>query len=34
LRVRGAMVDLMRRTAPLSRAAADRRRTLRDHTDQ
>lgn len=33
LRVRGAMVDLIRRTAPMSRAAADRRRTLRDHTD-
>ena len=33
LRVRGAMVDLIRRTAPLSRAAADRRRTLRDQTE-
>ena len=30
LRVRGAMVDLVRRTTPLSRAASDRRRTLRD----
>lgn len=29
LRVRGAMVDLLRRAAPLSRAAADRRRNLR-----
>ena len=33
LRVRGAMVDLIRRSAPLSRAAADRRRTLRDSTE-
>jgi RNA polymerase sigma factor for flagellar operon FliA len=33
LRVRGAMVDLIRRSAPLSRAAADRRRTLRDQTE-
>jgi RNA polymerase sigma factor for flagellar operon FliA len=33
LRVRGAMVDLIRRAAPLSRAAADRRRTLRDQTE-
>jgi RNA polymerase sigma factor FliA len=32
LRVRGAMVDLIRRTAPMSRSAADRRRTLRDQT--
>ncbi|MFM9935856.1 MAG: sigma-70 family RNA polymerase sigma factor [Novosphingobium sp.] len=30
LRVRGAMVDLVRRSTPLSRAASDRRRTLRD----
>jgi len=30
LRVRGAMVDLVRRTTPLSRAASDRRRLLRD----
>lgn len=29
LRVRGAMVDLIRRAAPLSRSAADRRRSLR-----
>ncbi len=33
LRVRGAMVDLIRRSAPLSRAASDRRRTLRDQTE-
>ncbi len=33
LRVRGAMVDLIRRHAPMSRAAADRRRTLRDQTE-
>ncbi|BEU99541.1 sigma-70 family RNA polymerase sigma factor [Novosphingobium olei] len=32
LRVRGAMVDLVRRANPLSRSAADRRRTLRDAT--
>ncbi|MCW1382982.1 sigma-70 family RNA polymerase sigma factor [Novosphingobium sp. KCTC 2891] len=32
LRVRGAMVDLVRRTSPLSRSASDRRRTLRDAT--
>ncbi|MEO0032277.1 MAG: hypothetical protein RIS94_2035 [Pseudomonadota bacterium] len=32
LRVRGAMVDLVRRTTPLSRAASDRRKTLRDQT--
>lgn len=30
LRVRGAMVDLVRRAAPLSRGAADRRRQLRE----
>jgi RNA polymerase sigma factor for flagellar operon FliA len=33
LRVRGAMVDLIRRSAPMSRAASDRRRTLRDQTE-
>ena len=33
LRVRGAMVDLIRRTSPMSRSASDRRRTLRDHTE-
>lgn len=33
LRVRGAMVDLIRRTAPLSRSAADRRRAIREQTD-
>ena len=33
LRVRGAMVDLIRRSSPMSRSAADRRRTLRDHTE-
>jgi len=33
LRVRGAMVDLIRRTAPLSRTAANRRRTLRGQTE-
>jgi RNA polymerase sigma factor for flagellar operon FliA len=33
LRVRGAMVDMIRRSAPLSRSAADRRRTLRDQTE-
>ncbi|WP_225205672.1 sigma-70 family RNA polymerase sigma factor [Novosphingobium huizhouense] len=32
LRVRGAMVDLVRRANPLSRTAADRRRTLREAT--
>jgi RNA polymerase sigma factor FliA len=32
LRVRGAMVDLIRRTAPMSRSASDRRRALRDQT--
>jgi RNA polymerase sigma factor for flagellar operon FliA len=32
LRVRGAMVDLVRRSAPLSRGAADRRRQLREKT--
>ncbi len=30
MRVRGAMVDLIRRTVPLSRGAVERRRTLRD----
>lgn len=30
MRVRGAMVDLVRRSTPLSRAASDRRRLLRD----
>jgi RNA polymerase sigma factor for flagellar operon FliA len=33
LRVRGAMVDLIRRSSPMSRSASDRRRTLRDHTE-
>lgn len=33
LRVRGAMVDLIRRTAPLSRSAADRRRAIREQTE-
>jgi RNA polymerase sigma factor for flagellar operon FliA len=33
LRVRGAMVDLIRRAAPLSRSAADRRRTIRGATE-
>jgi len=33
LRVRGAMVDLIRRASPMSRSASDRRRTLRDHTE-
>jgi RNA polymerase sigma factor for flagellar operon FliA len=33
LRVRGAMVDLIRRSAPMSRSASDRRRTLRDQTE-
>ena len=33
LRVRGAMVDLVRRSTPLSRAASDRRRLLRDATN-
>ncbi|WP_428331792.1 sigma-70 family RNA polymerase sigma factor [Novosphingobium sp.] len=33
LRVRGAMVDLIRRTSPMSRSASDRRRTLRDQTE-
>lgn len=32
LRVRGAMVDYVRREAPLSRGAADRRRLLREKT--
>lgn len=32
LRVRGAMVDLVRRANPLSRSSSDRRRTLRDGT--
>lgn len=34
LRVRGAMVDLVRRTMPLSRTSSDRRRTLREKTNQ
>ncbi|NKJ40741.1 sigma-70 family RNA polymerase sigma factor [Novosphingobium sp. SG720] len=34
LRVRGAMVDLLRRTMPLSRTSSDRRRTLREKTNQ
>jgi RNA polymerase sigma factor FliA len=34
MRVRGAMVDLIRRTAPLSRGAAGRRKALREHEDQ
>jgi RNA polymerase sigma factor for flagellar operon FliA len=33
LRVRGAMVDLIRRCSPMSRSASDRRRTLRDQTE-
>jgi RNA polymerase sigma factor for flagellar operon FliA len=33
LRVRGAMVDLIRRSSPMSRSASDRRRTLRGHTE-
>lgn len=33
LRVRGAMVDLIRRTVPLSRGASERRRQLREHED-
>jgi len=33
LRVRGAMVDLIRRSSPMSRSASDRRRTLRDQTE-
>jgi RNA polymerase sigma factor for flagellar operon FliA len=32
LRVRGAMVDLVRRTTPLSRTGSDRRKVLRDQT--
>lgn len=32
LRVRGAMVDLVRRSVPLSRSASDRRRVLREKT--
>ena len=34
LRVRGAMVDLLRRTMPLSHTSSDRRRTLREKTNQ
>lgn len=34
LRVRGAMVDLVRRTAPLSRGAGERRRILREKTSE
>ena len=34
LRVRGAMVDLIRRTVPLSRGAAERRRQLRGKQDE
>jgi RNA polymerase sigma factor for flagellar operon FliA len=34
LRVRGAMVDLIRRSVPLSRGAAGRRRQLRDKEEQ
>ena len=32
LRVRGAMVDLVRRTTPMSRSASDRRKVLRDQS--
>jgi RNA polymerase sigma factor for flagellar operon FliA len=32
LRVRGAMVDLVRRTTPMSRAASDRRKSIREQT--
>jgi len=32
MRVRGAMVDLVRRTTPMSRAASDRRKSLREQT--
>ena len=34
MRVRGAMVDLIRRTVPLSRGAAERRKLLREKEDQ
>jgi RNA polymerase sigma factor for flagellar operon FliA len=34
MRVRGAMVDLIRRTVPLSRGAAERRKLLREREDQ
>lgn len=34
MRVRGAMVDLIRRTVPLSRGAAERRKQLREHEEQ
>ena len=34
MRVRGAMVDLIRRTIPLSRGAADRRKLLREKEEQ
>ena len=34
MRVRGAMVDLIRRAVPLSRGASERRRTLREHEDR
>jgi RNA polymerase sigma factor for flagellar operon FliA len=34
MRVRGAMVDLIRRTVPLSRGAAERRKLLRENEDQ
>lgn len=34
LRVRGAMVDLVRRTTPLSRSGSERRRMLREKTTQ
>jgi RNA polymerase sigma factor for flagellar operon FliA len=34
MRVRGAMVDLIRRTIPLSRGAADRRKQLREKEEQ
>jgi len=34
LRVRGAMVDLVRRTMPLSRTSSDRRRVIREKTNQ
>ena len=34
MRVRGAMVDLIRRTVPLSRGAAERRRAIREKEDK
>jgi RNA polymerase sigma factor for flagellar operon FliA len=34
MRVRGAMVDLIRRTVPLSRGATERRKQLREHEEQ